>query len=193
MGVLQKGESNYPFWGASLSLITGLDPLSLQTTSEATYSTMLSGITNLTNRIRYYGFYCWLIDFYFKNEEKGNSTEQNKFIRRAELIIAIIMQSERKDISQIAGSNFASVMIKNRTNSYFDIAKGADLENETKIYWQYESGAFGQYYFGAMRALALVLAASNDKDDIFTLTKQSPYQRVCGQDLAEAINHYQST
>jgi hypothetical protein len=81
MAVLQKGKSNYPFWGASINLITGLDPLGLQTTSEATYATMLPGISNLTNRLRYYGFYCWLLDFYFKTEKKGNSKEQYRFIR----------------------------------------------------------------------------------------------------------------
>lgn len=96
MAVLQKGKTLYPFWGASVNLITGLDPLSLQTTSEATYATLLLGISNLTNRLRYYGFYCWLLDFYFQREKKGNSTEQYKFIRRAELMVAILMQSERK-------------------------------------------------------------------------------------------------
>lgn len=53
MAVLQKGKSVYPFWGASINLITGLDPLGLQTTSEATYATMMPGISNLTNRLRY--------------------------------------------------------------------------------------------------------------------------------------------
>lgn len=114
MAVLQKGKSTYPFWGASINLITGLDPLSLQTTSEATYSVLLSGITNLTNRMRYYGFYCWLLDFYFKQETKGNSTEQYKFIRRAELMVAILMQSEREEVLQVTGSNFASNMIQYR-------------------------------------------------------------------------------
>jgi hypothetical protein len=32
----KKGKAIYPFWGASINLITGLDLLSLQTTSEAT-------------------------------------------------------------------------------------------------------------------------------------------------------------
>jgi len=91
MAVLQKGKALFPFWGASINLITGLDPLSLQTTSKATYSALLPGISNLTNRLRYYGFYCWLLDFYFLKEKKGNSTEQNKFIRRAELMVAILM------------------------------------------------------------------------------------------------------
>jgi hypothetical protein len=111
MAVLQKGKSNYPFWGASINLITGLDPLGLQTTSEATYATMLPGISNLTNRLRYYGFYCWLLNFYFKTEKKRNSKEQYRFIRRAELMIAIIMQSQRKGVQQITGSNFASTKI----------------------------------------------------------------------------------
>lgn len=38
MAALQKGNSIYPFWGESISLITGLDPLGLQVTSEATYA-----------------------------------------------------------------------------------------------------------------------------------------------------------
>jgi len=71
MAVLQKGNSISPFWGENINLITGLDPLGLQVTSEATYSTLLPGISNLTNRLRYYGFYCWLINFYFQKEKKG--------------------------------------------------------------------------------------------------------------------------
>ena len=190
MAVLQKGKSNYPFWGASINLITGLDPLSLQTTSEATYSALLPGITNLTNRMRYYGFYCWLLDFYFKQETKGNSTEQYKFIRRAELMVAILMQSEKKDIQQVTGSNFASTMIQQLTGGSYDLAWGADRDGTDKeVYWKYPSGAFGQYYYGAMRAISLVVAAVNDdKDVIFNITQPNKHQRVSGQALAEAFD-----
>ena len=41
MAVLHKGKANHPFWGSSINLITGLAPLSLQTTSEATYAALL--------------------------------------------------------------------------------------------------------------------------------------------------------
>ena len=95
MAVLQKGNSIYPFWGENVNLITGLDPLGLQVTSEATYATMLPGLSNLTNRLRYYGFYCWIIDFYFKKEKKGIQTDHYRFIRRAELLIALLLQNER--------------------------------------------------------------------------------------------------
>ena len=147
MAVLQKGNSISPFWGENINLITGLDPLGLQVTSEATYSTLLPGISNLTNRLRYYGFYCWLINFYFQKEKKGNQTEQYRFIRRAELMIAIIMQSERPEITQITGSLFASNLIKESIDNY-DLAAGADKDKGNEnVYWKYASGAFGQYYF----------------------------------------------
>lgn len=83
MAVLQKGNSIYPFWGENVNLITGLDPLGLQVTSEATYATMLPGLSNLTNRLRYYGFYCWLIDFSSKKRRK--EIRQNNIVSFAEL------------------------------------------------------------------------------------------------------------
>lgn len=189
MAALQKGNSIYPFWGESISLITGLDPLGLQVTSEATYAAMLPGLSNLTNRLRYYGFYCWLIDFYFKKEIKGNQTEQYRFIRRAELLIAIIMQTERKHVMQIAGSSFASNLVNNTPNT-FDLKAGADKDSGSEgSYWKYPSGAFGQYYFGAMQALALTVRYENKKGDIiFNVTQPRPEQKVSGKQLADAFD-----
>ena len=189
MAVLQKGNSIYPFWGETVNLITGLDPLGLQVTSEATYATMLPGLSNLTNRLRYYGFYCWLLDFYFKKEKKGNQTEQYRFIRRAELLVAILMQKERKGITQITGSDFASNLINNATSSIFDLAAGADKDGgNEKVYWKYPSGAFGQYYFGALQALSLAVRFENAEGDIiFNITQAHPRQKVSGQQLADAF------
>ena len=189
MAVLQKGNSIYPFWGETVNLITGLDPLGLQVTSEATYATMLPGLSNLTNRLRYYGFYCWLLDFYFKKEKKGNQTEQYRFIRRAELLVAILMQKERKEITQITGSDFASNLINNATSSIFDLAAGADKDSgNEKVYWKYPSGAFGQYYFGALQALSLAVRFENTEGDvIFNITQAHQRQKVSGQQLADAF------
>lgn len=189
MAVLQKGNSIYPFWGENVNLITGLDPLGLQVTSEATYATMLPGLSNLTNRLRYYGFYCWLIDFYFKKEKKGNQTEQYRFIRRAELMIAIAMQSQRPEITQITGSLFAANLIKDEQSTY-NLAEGADKDNgNEKTYWKYASGAFGQYYFGALQALSLAVRYENDKGDIiFNITQPHPRQKVSGKQLADAFD-----
>jgi len=190
MAVLNKGKSLFPFWGTSINLIMGLDPLGLQTTSEATYSSLFPGISNLTNRLRYYGFYCWLLDFYFQREKKGNSTEQYRFIRRAELMIAIMMQSQRKNVQQITGSNFATNLIATAEDDYFDLADGADRDDPSKTtYWKYPSGAFGQYYSGAMQTLALINTAINeDGDIIYTISQPHQRQKVSGVQLAEAFD-----
>ncbi len=163
--------------------------MGLQVTSEATYATMLPGLSNLTNRLRYYGFYCWLIDFYFRKEKKGNQNEQYRFIRRAELMIAIIMQSHRPEITQITGSLFAANLIKDEQSTY-NLAAGADKDSgNEKNYWKYPSGAFGQYYFGALQALSLAVRYENDKGDIiFNITQPHPRQKVSGKQLADAFD-----
>jgi len=190
MTVLTKGKALYPFWGERLNLITGLDPLGLQGTSEAAYTMLLPGISNLTNRMRYYGFYCWLIDFYFKREKTGNSVEQYKFIRRAELMVAIIMQYSEEFVSQITGSAFAYELKNENAGEIYDLAEGADkLPGKTKLYWKYPSGAFGQYYYGAMQSIGLITNAVNtDGDTLFYVSNKHPRQKVAGIELAEAFD-----
>lgn len=189
MTKLQRKGSEYPFWGTNVNLITGLDPLGLQVTSEASYATMLTGISNLTNRIRYYGFYCWLVDLYFKTEIKGNQTEQNRFIRRSELLLAIMMQSERNHVTQVTGSNFANALVVKKPETY-DLKAGADKDSDSKdLYWQYDSGAFGQYYFGALQALNLIVRFENEEGDtLFNITQPNPRQKVSGRQLADAFD-----
>ena len=40
----------------------GLDPLGMQNLGVALYQRLMPGISNVTLRMRYYGFYCWLGD-----------------------------------------------------------------------------------------------------------------------------------
>ena len=123
-------------------------------------------------------------------EREGNQTEQNRFIRRAELLIALLMQTERKNITQITGSLFASNLIDTETSETFDLAAGADKDSGSeRIYWKYPSGAFGQYYFGALQTLALAVRNENDKGDIiFNITQPHPSQKVSGKQLADAFD-----
>jgi len=188
MAVLQKGKSVYPFFGEQMNLITGLDPLGLQVASEATYAMLLPGISNLTNRMRYYGFYCWLLDKYGAINSEANSQEQYRFIRRAELMLALIMQSEFAEVTQVTGSFYARNLIDNESKAFYDLSSGADKDKSDDVYWKFPSGAFGQYYYGAMQAIGLVaLAQEEDGDTIFVTTKAKPSQAVCGSDIAIAF------
>ena len=187
MTVLNK-KNNWkaPFFGKSNDYTTGRDPLGLQTTSQASYSTLLSGLTNLTDRIRYYGFYCWLLELYAKKIGNTDYKEQYKFIRRAELIIALLMKSKSPQTTQIPGSSYAENEIQNNKLDYYDISQGADIEKGKNTYWKYSSGAFGQYYSGALKTIGIILTRDDEKSYICSRKKEDI--KISGQEISEAFN-----
>jgi len=184
MAVLKNNESKLVFWGAKNSFVTGLDPLGLQNTPISTYALLLPGITNLTNRIRYYGFYCWLLDCYAKSIRHTDPQEQYNFIRKAELILAILMKSKNPEYAQVTGSRFATEMIQNLAVNYFDIEKNAVKQGDNPTYWKAASGAFGQYYVGAMSDMALIML-SDKRNHI--CTTESHHKKINGVMLARAF------
>jgi hypothetical protein len=169
MPVIKNGQWEAPFWGASTSFITGQDMLGMQNTSISTYATLLPGLTNLTRRIRYYGFYVWLLEQYAKTKAKVSVTEYYKFIRRGELLLAFVMAYNYTEELGVVGSLYARNYLQKNIDP-IDIAAGADYENENK-YWQYQSGAFGQYYQGMMSSIGLI-APSENENRIFVSTPE---------------------
>ncbi|MGI4761975.1 MAG: hypothetical protein ACRYF0_14800 [Janthinobacterium lividum] len=140
-----------------MSYIRGLDPLGTQISSEATYSLLLPGITNLTYHIRHYGFYCWLLDTYERDGGLADPVAQQNFIRRAELLLALLVQLAQPTLRHIPGSQFAAALVQQGAVPY-NLSAGADLRpgGNEGTYWRSRTGAFGQYYAGAMRQLGLV-------------------------------------
>lgn len=153
-----------PFWAKSADFVRGRDPLGIQNSSIAVYSLLLPGMTNLTLRIRYYGFYLWLLDQYHqlpsKSPFKQDLTGQYNFIRRAELILSYLMVNKFPEEQSVIGSDFATKNIAMKPGrTYYDIALGADKFKDTKkgtVYWDFKSGALGQYYVGSLMGLQLV-------------------------------------
>jgi len=152
----------FPFWGAETISKTGRDPLAVQNSSVVIYDNMIKGITNVTERIRYNGFFCWLLTFIAErllatNPSKiDNLKEQITYLRRGELLLAYSMQYNYSQVNGVSGSIFA----QNNINSEdLNIAEGADIENRSKgirIYWQNRLGIFGQYYIGVLTQLKLI-------------------------------------
>ncbi len=153
------------YYAESAGFIAGRDPMGIQNSSVVIYARLLPGITNLTERIRFYGFYCWLLDQYDGlEEEKLSYKHQYNFIRRAELAIAFFMYDKDPDFVAIPGKSFAGDFIKHLKNKgTIKLRSGADKgqfllddKGERRSYWKYSSGALGQYYAGALNALSLV-------------------------------------
>jgi hypothetical protein len=152
-----------PFWAENSGFMTGRDPLGIQNSSITTYGRLLPGMTNLTLRLRYYGLYMWLLREYdIVATKDSNRRDQYNFIRRAELIIAFLMMKKFPDEQSIIGSDYTTKKEKEGQYGqlgYYDIQNGADKNKETKkgsVYWDFESGALGQYYAGSLIALKLI-------------------------------------
>ncbi len=167
--IYNNEEITEPFWADYPSSASGRDPLAIQNSSVVIYTKMMVGITNVTNRIRYNGFYCWLLELILqKTKVKGSVNEQIHFIRRAELLIAHMMVNEFPGITGISGSFFAA-RIK---NEHINLSNGADWESKTAghdLYWTFKGGVFGQYYSGVVREFGLINHPSTELN-IYTVT-----------------------
>lgn len=187
--VLTKGKALVPFLGDKLSLIRGLDPLGLQITSEATYSILLPGLTNVTNRIRYYGFNCWLLEEYAVRVGNVDPESQQDFIRRAELLVAILVRYSDRSAINIPGSEFADKLIEQNNGSSYRLDEGADTRPNANAgtYWKARLGALGQYYAGALRALGLVGTSAHHEKIVVRTARQDG--QLTGEELAAEFAH----
>lgn len=82
-------ERGYPEWTTKAEK-RGLDPLGMQTTSVALYQQLVPGISNVTLRMRYYGFYAWLARRYAKDLGDTSVERWCLYLRRAEALYSLI-------------------------------------------------------------------------------------------------------
>ena len=180
--VFAADETVEPFWAEFSSTASGRDPLAIQNSSVVIYTKMVVGITNVTNRIRYNGFFCWIFDCILQNISKKNSLEEQiRYSRRAELLLAYLMVKNFPDVTGISGSAFASKNMSQLIN----LKNGADWESNIEeshgVYWKFKLGVFGQYYSGVARDLNLINHPNLHLAlNIYTLT-------VKGKELAKAF------
>lgn len=181
-----------PFWAKSSAYAVGRDPLGIQNSSMAMYSKLLPGMTNPISRIRYYGFYCWVLEEYQRlYADRGELTDdvetQHRFIRRSELLLAFIMHINFYEVTGVSGNLYASNRY-DETTEEIDIGKGALKKKAPKkspypanpeAYWQYPSGGFGQYFLGSLTNLGLVEQAAQAR--LFIRTER-------GKALADAFD-----
>lgn len=186
-----------PFLGDQGSIINGLDQLGLQGVPEATFQKLLHGLNNVTGRIRYYAFYCWLLGQYMEGvggryAEEGASEDpalQKRFIRAGEFIMSLIGQHPDLQLTNIPGSTFAQKLWEDNPEGPFHL--GAAIYNAEggtdRSYWKYSSGAFGQYYLGSMRDMRLVQLSAEGTQLFLRTPKEEGVSWVSGQELAEAF------
>lgn len=190
MGKFLEDTITPTYWAESSGYKGGRDPMGIQNSSVVIYTNLLPGITNVTERVRYYGFHCWVLWQYHmlaKSKENNTSEYQVNFIRRSELLIAFLMQSYDEHYGNIPGADFAGTFIDRlREEGHLQFSNGSDSgktmtdnDGNQRSYWAFSSGAYGQYYFGVLSHFKLV---DFEKQTKFHLLEER------GRSLAEAFD-----
>ncbi len=134
----------YPDW-TEYKKKSGLDPLGMQNSSINLYQRLLPGISNVTLRVRYYGFYAWLALIYARRSGDTNPKTWQKFIRRAEAVYALAAQL-RGDEGGMAGVLWAQRRLDADQEPVIEFARHADPDGDGTPYLQQAWGAYGAAY-----------------------------------------------
>src|SRR5258705_8197516 len=89
-GCLNIVTSQPAVWLKPAPNLRGLDHLGVRAPCEAIYSQLVPGITNVTDRARYYSFYPWLV--WATNQHKGPLKNEPFYVvlRRADCLLTLI-------------------------------------------------------------------------------------------------------
>lgn len=140
-----------PNWTSGGAWTLGRDPLGIQATSVRMYRSLVPGLTNVTNRLRYYSFYCWVIERYEFVEHSGDVERWSRFIRRAEALFALGCNLANADEADgLAGNVWARKVVKTIPTGLFDVRPATDDHNSAGQYLGAKRGNFGQFYIASM-------------------------------------------
>lgn len=145
----------------------GLDPLGVQAPSIHIYGQLLPGITNVTDRARYYSFYPWIIWAYDQQTRQKSQAELVEWVRRSDCLFTMIgirhsIASDDNNFARheqgLVGSNTLSRVITNLGPS--DKLRLSDYtiteEDNNNRYFKNILGGLKQYYIGTLDSLGLM-------------------------------------
>jgi len=166
-----------PDWNKPGTFSAGRDPLGLQAASVRLYTDLLPGLTNVTNRLRYFSFYCWVVRQFELHRHSLDERKWSIFIRRAEAVYALASQiGDGKSALGMAGSIWASQHLG--IDDDFDFTQWTDRPGEDGQYLKARWGNFGQFYVRSMQQMGMLMQTEKRVQAV-----TSGY----GQDLADAF------
>lgn len=178
-------------WVKPPKAIGGLDHLGVQAPCISLYGSMLPGITNVTDRARYYSFYPWVVWALEKRGNRYGDTFVDLF-RKSDCLFTLIaerhakvMGGDREDhaAATIGSGNMSEAVSRVREGQPVKLSDFAQREGKTR-YFKNKLGGLGQYYLGVFRELGVMTGDS-----------QSGIKNIreVGGVIAEAVDRYVNT
>jgi hypothetical protein len=151
-------------WVKPPTLSGGLDHIGIQQIPVRIFSTLLPGITVVTDRVANYSFYPWVAWVYHDHRE-AIGLDFVHFLRRAECLNTLIAErhtlvtrdDERMHVTGLVGRNSLSALVQpgEARPIQFDALAALRSENDGS-YFQNKLGGLGQYYLGPLRDLGIL-------------------------------------
>lgn len=131
----------------------GLDPLGMQNAGVSLYQSLLPGISNVTLRMRYYGYYCWVSDSYARAGATDEFEAWRSWVRRAEALYALV-SSHAQGQGGVGGVEWADRRLAG-DDATIDFAEAASNNPNVEKYLRQSLGVFGGAYYSQMAEMGL--------------------------------------
>ena len=175
-------------WVAPPPAIGGLDHLGTQAPCVLIYSQLLPGITNVTDRARYYSFYPWLVWSYDARPfSKDDPAQFIEFFRRADCLFTLISERharttdhdhERHGVAMVGRVQLVSALNRLEASVSLRLSHFTAQESPHR-YFQNPMGGLAQYYAGTLTNLKLMDTSAKPWIN---------YTNEYGAPLAEQVN-----
>jgi len=178
-----KIETN---WVSPPLSIGGLDHLGTQAPCVLIYAQLLPGITNVTDRARYFSFYPWLI-WSFDQRYPKEEAKFVEFFRRADCLFTLISErharvtdrdNERHGVAMVGREKLLKALDRLEAGEALKLSDYT-AQDSAHRYFKNQMGGLGQYYAGTLSDLKLIDASAKPW---FKYTKEH------GLPLAEHVN-----
>jgi hypothetical protein len=148
----------------------GLDHLGVRAPGINIYGQLLPGITNVTDRARYFCFYTWVI---WKLDQVGKrewNDETRSIIRKADCLNTLIAEHHQRNSADDSRSHSAATVgiatLGSRARStqngeLVNLTSHAQLETTPERYFKNPFGGLGQYYVGSLRDMLILGGDTN--------------------------------
>jgi len=141
---------------------TGLDNLGTQQPCVLIYSYLLPGITNVTDRAIYYGFYPWFIRAFVNRYADADGNRFRAELRKADCLLTLIAQRHGAITPDVDGGRHGGACPGTQKlgpavqelspRQSLSLSRFADRsDSNADRYFKNSLGGLGQYYLGALR------------------------------------------
>lgn len=174
-------------WLSPPDAIGGLDHLGTQTPCQLIYQQLLPGITNVTDRARYYSLYPWLIWSFDKRHPNADAGRFVELFRRADFLLTLIAERHAQATGEpdflhgaamVGRTQLPTAFERLESDGVIDLDEFATREKVQTRYFKAKLGGLGQYYLGTLVELQLLDTANKEWIE---------YTSELGLPIAEAV------